>query len=840
MKFKIDPQILENYPIRGIGIIIAKNINNHNNDYKIIENLREQESEIRNNFNPQLLEEQPDLIKWRNIFKQFGANPEKHFSSIESLLKRILGGQSIPDINPLVNLYNTISIKHIIPCGGEDLDQLCGDLELSIATGKEIFSAIGQTKIKHPSPNEIIYKDTISVTSRKWNWRECDRTKFTVDSKNIVLIFEIIDSISINKANTILQETSSLIQNNLGGDIETKILDKNNLEYDFKITGKDITECQKKYSQKSKKQNLHKFIYLENSLESKIQKNITEIVSNSFSINNPAIEILYPDTSDHGDFACNISLQLSKQLKKNPREIGEIIKNKLNLAPEIKRIEIAGPGFLNFFIDNQYLKEFFLSQQSFDLNLNYGNNKPIAIEYSQPNIAKPLGAHHLITTILGQTLCNLYSFLQFDVKSVNHIGDWGTQFGKLIYAYQTWGNKEEIEKNPIPELLKLYIKFHNEAEKNEDIEDFGRAEFLKLEQGDQQNRKLWQWICDISLQEIEKIYKKLDGINFKYTIGESFYEKKMEPILKLGETKGFFKKGEKGALMYFFEDNNIPPLMLKRSDGATLYATRDLAQIQYRSQTWNILRNIMVVDVAQELHFKQVFTIAKKLELNKTSNGLITDLIHIKFGRMQFRDKKMSTRKGNIILAEDVISEAITRAKILINSKESQLNESEKNNLAKDMAIGAIKYNILSQNRISNIIFDWDKMLSFDGNSAPYLQYTYARSNSILKKAKEQNYDFNTTISPEIKLTNKERELLILIQRFPQIILRASEEYYPHYMCNHLYELAQKFNSFYNSESVLKATNNNDKIKRLQLVLICNKIIQKVLNILGIQAPEKM
>lgn len=841
MKLIIDPLIFQQFSVSRVGLIIAKNIDNTQKHEETLEMLRNSEKEVKMNMSLEKLDSEDRILAWRTIFEKFGANPQKHYCSCEALIRRVVGGQEIPDINPLVNVYNAISLQYVIPFGGEDLDTVCGDIHLTVATGEEPFYAIGQTKLKHPSKGEVVYKDQAGVTCRKWNWRECNRTKFTEQSKNVVIVIEGIESITDEEWEKIVGETSSSIQNYLGGDVSVVTLDKDNLQYDFGIEGRTLESCieeQKEKMVSKQKQKVEKHIeYIEGSFENIINVALKNAIKELFDISVISTEITYPENVDYGDFSCNISMQISKELKKNPREIVEMLKNHISLS-EIERVEIAGPGFLNFFLSNNALLESLDSHLHQKQDLNYGKKQPIVVEYSQPNIAKPLGAHHLLSTIIGQSIYNLYGYLGYKPRSVNHIGDWGTQFGKLIYAYKHWGDKEVIEKDPIPELLKLYVHFHEEVKKDVSIEDSARAEFLKLEQGDEEIKILWKWMCEVSMQDVQKIYDKLDGIHFDHIIGESFYEEMMKPILDRGKKDGFFKQGDKGAWMYFFEDESIPPMMVQRSDGATLYATRDFAQVFYRSTTWNIVKNIMVVDVSQELHFKQYFEIAKRMGLNKTSEGFDTELVHVKFGRMQFKDKKMSTREGNIVLAEDVINEAADRAKQMIQEKNSSLSGDEKEELTRIIAIGALKYNILSQNRLHDIVFDWDKMLSLEGNSAPYMQYTHARAKSILRKADEQGIDYSSVM--DLEIPSREREILVLLHQFPYVLVRASEEYFPHLISTYLYTLAQKFNSFYNAEPVLNAENEVLKVLRLQIVKVVSDAISLGMGILGIRVPERM
>jgi arginyl-tRNA synthetase len=464
--------------------------------------------------------------------------------------------------------------------------------------------------------------------------------------------------------------------------------------------------------------------------------------------------------------------------------------------------------------------------------LEMEKKETVVLDYSAPNIAKPLGVHHLLSTIIGQSLYNLFKHIGFKTISVNHIGDWGTQFGKLIYAYRKWGNEEAVKKSAIKELLKLYIKFHDESEKNPEIEEEGRKEFKKIEEGDEENKKLWEWFVEESLKEIEKTYKKLGGIHFDYTQGESFYQDKMDPILEDGKKKKIIEKGEEGAFVVHFEDEDIPTVPVQKKDGATLYITRDLATLKYRIENWSPHKVFYVVDTAQSMHFKQLFLIAERLGWYQSE-----DAEHISFGRMSMKDGSMSTRKGNVVLLEEVLDEAITRASKIIEEKNPAIEGKEK--IAEVVGVGAVKYSILHQNRGTDITFDWDTMLSLDGNSAPYLLYTYARAKSILRKSKDaQSIDKEEENSAQIE--EKTKNLLRALAKFKECLMVTAEQRKPNMLSNYLYELAQKFNTFYNSVPVLKVKDEAEKEERLRIVEGASQIIKNGLLILGIETLEEM
>lgn len=545
------------------------------------------------------------------------------------------------------------------------------------------------------------------------------------------------------------------------------------------------------------------------------------------------VKVEYPGAESHGDYASNISFEIGKFLKKNPKDIAEMFHKNLLKPDWIKKIEIKGAGFLNFFLAPEFLTQFLeeiKKQGNHYGESNVKKGKTVVTDTSHPNVAKPMGVHHLLSTIIGNALNRILAATGYNVIRDNYIGDWGTQFGKLIYAYKTWGNEEIVKKNPIPELLKLYVKFHEKAEKNEKLEETGRQEFKKLEDGDEENRALWKWVVSLSLQEFQKLYDRLK-VSFDVIHGESFYEDKMQVIIESGIKKKVFVEGESGALIAPFANKKYPPCLIRKSDGATLYATRDLARTKYWEDTWHPDLMLIVADSAQNLHFQQFFEVAKMLDITDAQN------IHVNFGRMRFPEKRMSTRKGNIVLMEELLDEAEDLAYKIVCEKNPELKEEKKQEIGRQIGIGAVKYAILAQNRLTDITFTWGKMLSLEGNSAPYIQYAHARGCSILRKVssiKKQVSSIEYTL-------NDVQELAVarILVKFPEVVFQAAEEFKPNLICNYLFELATKFNTFYAALPVLQAPLEIMEV-RLNLVEAVTLILKNGLNLLGIEAPEEM
>lgn len=866
MKLIIDQKIFEQNNDLKIGAILIKGMNNSKRVSAVESLLRGVCAQRTKEFADKDVYDHPMIQPWSQAYGKFGINPKKYPPSIAALLKRVKSGKEIPHINLLVDIYNYFSLKYALPIGGEDLDWLCGDLNLTFTKGGEPFRPIGSIEVELAQEGEAAYMDNGGITCKYWNYRECERTKFTAKTVNAVLLIEDLSKMHMDQFGMILKEIESTILKYIGGHTETFILNEENRYLDLGIAGRKHADdskipLQEKVHFMEKEQPPQDKLEIEEEPPKKIIKTIPTIpelaldlndqgllknkvagillqaVKQTFPTSNIAeIKIEYPKEESHGDYSSSIALQLGKVLNSSPREVAENLVRNIPENDLLDKIEIAGPGFINFFIKKSFFVENIqtvLANPDTYGHSEVGKDRTVIVEYSQPNIAKPLGVHHLLSTIIGQSNYNIFKNLGFNTIGINYIGDWGTQFGKLIYAYKKWGNKEEIEKNPIDELLKLYVRFHNEAEQNPKLEDEGRKEFKDFEDGNQENRELWAWFVKESLQEIQKTYDLLGGIHFDYVQGESFYEDKMEAILTEGKKKKVFVKGEEGALVIHYPDTDIPTVPIQKKDGATLYITRDFAALKYRIENWKPAKILYVVDSAQSLHFKQLLAGATRL------GWYHGEAEHVPFGRMQFKDGQMSTRKGNIILLNDVLKEAVERAEKIVSEKSPDLKD--KKNVARVVGIGAVKYNVLSQNRTTNIVFDWDKMLSFDGNSAPYLQYTYARAGSISRKAADiHEVDIGDLREDKAKSEEKIRSLIAIFPKYAECLNLAAREYRPNILCNYLYELAQKFNTFYNSVPVIKVADLAERKYRLDIVRAAAAILKSGLMLLGVEVVEEM
>jgi arginyl-tRNA synthetase len=518
------------------------------------------------------------------------------------------------------------------------------------------------------------------------------------------------------------------------------------------------------------------------------------------------------------------------KLGKNAKEEAEKLKEKITLPKIFSKVEVAGP-YLNFYVNTSIFSEETLTK----INNNYGqqnlgNGKTITIDFSAPNIAKPFGIGHLRSTVIGNCLYKVHHALGYKVIGVNHLGDWGTQFGKLVTAYKKWGDEKELEQNPIKYLLKLYVKFHEEAEKDESLIEEGRTEFKNLEEGDKEATALWETFKELSLQEFKRVYKILD-VEFDSYNGEAFYNKMLNETIERVK-KNIKTEMSDGALIVDLEKDKMTPLMLLKSNGTTTYHTRDLAAAFYRLKEYTPEKLVYVVGQDQKLHFRQLF---KVLEMMNLEEG---KFVHVDFGMIKFPEGKMSTRKGNIIFLEEVLDKAIFLAEKIIDEKNPNLKN--KKETAKDVGVGAIIFADLSNDRIRNINFDWDRMLSFEGETAPYIQYTHARACSILRKVKKE---FGKGVSPKVNFDaiNLREELILVrsLYNFQEVLVRVAETYKPHHLANYLISLAQAFNEFYHKCPVISEMEQQMK-SRLLLVDCVRQVLENGLGLLGIKAPQEM
>ncbi len=563
-------------------------------------------------------------------------------------------------------------------------------------------------------------------------------------------------------------------------------------------------------------------------------------------INEEDFEILIPERESFGHYSTNVAMKLAKASRKNPVELARELASKiLAEAPKgvFERVEAVPPGFINFWLSKEFLQREF---RDVDENRNgygksnIGRGKTWVIEYSSPNIAKPLGIHHIRTTIIGQALVNILRFVGYKIISLSFPGDWGTQFGLLIAGYKKWGDSQKIKKDPMGEMLKLYVKFSAAARENPKLLDEGREEFRKLEEGNKENLKLWKWFSDESLKDFERVYKLLD-VKIENTIGESFYEPELSDLVRGALKRKIAKRGEDGSVTLLIPGSETPEI-IQKSDGATIYTTRELAAIRHRFKKWKANKILYVAANQQTFHLNQVFRSAELLGYAKPEQ-----LVHVKFGMVLAPGgKKFATREGKLVPMEEVINKVIDLAYKKVSDKNPDLSEKHKREVARVVGVGALKYYDLRENRNSDIVFDWERMLDLRGNSAPYLQYTYARLASILAKRSKIDVPSFARASAgrrgakgkiNFGLLDKKEELSLMrkILEFPDAVLEVHKSLITSNFCNYLYELCNLTNRFYETTPVIKEENILLRGARLELIEITNKVLKQGLELLGIK-----
>lgn len=533
-----------------------------------------------------------------------------------------------------------------------------------------------------------------------------------------------------------------------------------------------------------------------------------------------------PKSSDLGDIAFP-AFSLAKVLRKAPAVIAQEIADAIDTTG-FEKVVATGP-YVNFFLDkvsmgDQILRSVIDAKETYGAQ-TIGQGQNITIDMSSPNIAKPFSVGHLRSTVIGDSLANLFTKLGYNAIRINHLGDWGKQFGLLIVAYKLWGDKEAVEANPINELLKLYVRINEEMETNPELDEQGREWFLKLEQGDKEAWELWEWFRSESLVEFNRIYELLN-VSFDSYNGEAFYNDKMDEVLEILEEKGLLQESQ-GASIVDLEEFNLNPALIKKSDGATLYITRDLATALYRKRTYDFAKNIYITGHEQSGHFAQLNAV-----LEKMGYDWVKDMSHIPFGLVTKNKKKLSTRKGNIILLEPTIVEAIARAEKQIAEKNPDLPNKEQ--VARQVGVGAIKFYDLKTDRMNGYDFDLEAMLSFEGETGPYVQYAYARIQSILRKA-----DYQPDPAAHYHLEDSESwEILKILQDFSRVIERAANQFEPSIIAKYAINLAQHFNKYYAHTRILEESPERDS--RLALSYATGIVLKEALRLLGVEAPEQM
>lgn len=568
------------------------------------------------------------------------------------------------------------------------------------------------------------------------------------------------------------------------------------------------------------------------------KERIAEIISSKIDALSleDAIELLeIPQDSKMGDYAFPC-FRLAKVMRKAPQmiaaDITESIKGE-SLFSDVQQVN----AYVNMFLSKEgYIKstlEEAIDGENFGKS-SMGEGKTVIVEYSSPNIAKPFHIGHIRSTVIGNSIYLIYDALGYKVRRLNHVGDYGTQFGKMIVAYRHWGNEQDVKDAPITTLLNYYTKFHVEAEKHPELDDEARKAFVDLEKGEEEELKLWKWFSEESMKEFNRVYKMLN-IEFDEVDGESFYSDKMQRFIEELKEKGLLEVS-RGAQIVDLEKYGMPPALITKSDGSTLYCTRDIATAVYRKETYDFYKNIYVVATQQNLYFQQWMKVVELLGYD-----WVKDCIHVPFGMVSLEEGTMSTRSGRVVFLEDVLNKAVEKTGEIISEKNPDADADFIDEVAKQVGIGAVIFQELSNNKIKDYVFKWDKVLNFDGETGPYVQYTHARGASVLRKAGDAIVSKAEKLDIDFKYLNSDSayELVKLIYAFPGIIVEAGEKFEPSIITRHVVNMAQGFNRFYHDEHIL-TDNEDEKTAKIALTIAAKNAIKRGLALLGMQAPERM
>ena len=541
-----------------------------------------------------------------------------------------------------------------------------------------------------------------------------------------------------------------------------------------------------------------------------------------------------PKEKTMGDYAFPC-FRLAKTLRKAPNLIAQDVAAKLEGSEILEKVQAVGP-YVNMFLNKTWRAQFILGQvdEAAAAGKAYGastvgEGKTVVMDYSPINVAKPFHIGHLRTTVIGNSISRMLQFMGYKTVSINHLGDWGTQFGKMVVAYRKWGNPEEVEQKGVRGLLELYVKFHEEAEKDPELDEIARATFTSMEQGDEEALALWKLFVDISLKEVSRVYDMLD-VKFDSFLGESYFFTRTDELISILKEKNLLQESE-GAQIVDLSEENMPPCIVLKKDGSTLYATRDIAAAMYRKDTYDFDKCLYITGMEQILHFSQWFKVCEKIGFPWSK-----DLVHIPYGLVSLEGGKLSTRGGNVIFLEDLLHEAVQKTKEIMMEKNPDLENMDQ--VAQQVGVGAVVFHDLFNNRIKDVTFSWDQVLNFDGETGPYVQYTFARASSVLRKAQ---WDPAKQEAIDMSLLTDEysQEILKLIENFPKRVEEACQKWEPYMITRYTVALATAFNKFYHENSIMNAEENVKKA-RLKLTYVVTQVIKQGLYLIGVQAPEKM
>lgn len=884
MKFTVSKKLFEQYPDLIEAVVVLKDIDNTVDGSDILKLLRTEERVKQNALEKGKLGDHPKIKPWRDAFQSFGSKPSKFPSSVEALLKRVLQGQKLPDVNPLVNLYNYCSIKHILPFGGEDFEGVYGDMELRHCDGTEEYYAIFSDENEPPDKGEIAWVDDRGVTCRKWNWRQCDRTKITEETTEGYFIIDRLPTVGKQEQGNgellkteienAAKEFIELAEKHLGAkgevhwitketpeveiDVKTRVLEqeakgqpavgyqlsaKATQEASSKqaVANKNVSEKQAELDQSSKKKSHGRktstdFInVVDNTLPLyQIRRGVYAAVEKAGfaeGLQEEDINIEHPQDEKFGDYSTNIAMILAGRLQKNPKEIAEKIKIHIDMGDLVEDISVVG-GFINFILKSEWLVKQVreIVTKAEDYGTFDENGVRLIIEYGQPNTHKMPHIGHLFSYVLGGSLVNIAKALGYTVFRANYQGDVGPQVAKCMWAYMK--EKPEIPDTPKEraELLQLMYQtgsaaYESDPVAKDEIDELNKKIYRK----DPAVIDLWTKTRSWSL-EFYAEFEKLLGVGYERAFFESETAEEGKKIVEENIGNVFTKSD--GAVIFEGSKYGLHDRVFITKKGTPTYEGKDMALQPMKYKVWPFDKMIIMTAHEQHEYFKVVFKALEVLDPKWRDK-----LMHIGFGMVNLKGGKISSRKGNIITGIELIDQGIAAIREIVEDRD-KLTTDQKEDIAKVVGVGAIKYSFLKTDPLQDMTFDFEESVSFEGNSGPYLQYTYARAKSILREATfetqssklETGYNFNA----------EELSLLRTLYKFPEVVLNAGNALAPNLMCNYLFDLAQKFNSFYKKHSVLQADSEEQTQMRLAITAATAQVLKNGLHLLGIEVLEKM
>lgn len=906
MKFQVQVEIFKKFPGVRIGVLVVQELDNTKGGEEIAKLLTAEEKKKKKELTSVDLKQHPKIAPWREIYRQFGSKPRRYRSSVESLTRRVVAGNRLPNINPLVDLYNFISLKYLLPVGAENLDKVKDDIVLGFAQGNEQGKYIGSEGISTCYPGEVVYKDDLGFICRRWNWREGERTKITPETKNAVVVIEANQNVSDKEFKLVLNETAELIEKYLGAKVEIKILDIENNDFDIdfepgkKLTEQDLVEFKeveklifKKKTEKPEEIIKKKLFKVDRaSLPYKLKKLIyqaaVEVVGKR-AVKLEDVLLEHPTNPEHGDYSTNLALRIKKRNFPTPWDLANQIVNTMRSQglPEcIAKIEVTQPGFVNLWLQDDFLVK--QTQRVLKEKAKYGsssalNGRKILLEHTSPNPQTTIMLGHLRNNFLGMSMTNILEFLGAKVTKDCIVNDRGVHLCKSIWGYLVFSQKRVglpktqlknfrkvtnqqikrlIAKKNWQELLQAWMKkksgwwqpkdlnlkpdhanliWYVLGSRAYDLSEEVRAQMEEiLIAWEKENKDVWQvWrrILGWSDKGYQQTYERVGSVHDYVWHEHKLYKSGKELVYK-GLKKGVFRES-KGVIVSDLSKYGLSDTVLIKSDGTAVYHTYDLNLTLQKKKKFPADLYIWDIGVEQSLYFRQLFAMAEQLGIGKRDS-----FFHLAYALINFKGgKKMSTRRGEVIMTDEILDELHRRALEVIKASNQELrgklSKRQLKQLAEKVAVGAIKYSLLKFSRDTTIYFDPDESLSLEGNSGPYLQYTYARCQSVLKKV---NIKENSLARSDLVIRFVDEELAILrtLYKFPEVVLEAGENFAPNLICNFLFDLAHKYNLFYNKLPILKAGSEELRSFRLALTITVGQVIKNGLNLLGIGTPERM